>query len=207
MTRLDHVILGVRDLDVAAERLERRLGLGSYAGGKHPGWGTANRIVPLGGAYVELIAVVDAEEARSHPFGRTFADSLADGDRLSGWCLAVEDLESVAARLGLPIRRGARLLPGGDTLRWSMVGREEAMAEPFLPFFIRWEVPEDRHPGRVPVPHRAEPTGIAWVEVSGERRRLAEWLGGADVPVRAVEGPAAVRAAGIATSRGELVLR
>jgi hypothetical protein len=46
--RIDHVIYGTADLDVAAVRIEAQLGLTTVAGGRHDGVGTHNRIVPLG---------------------------------------------------------------------------------------------------------------------------------------------------------------
>src|SRR5262245_6695165 len=66
---LDHVIVVVADLDSAAGRLYREHGLASVAGGRHAGHGTGNRIVPLGSTYIELMAVVDPDEAASSPVG------------------------------------------------------------------------------------------------------------------------------------------
>jgi hypothetical protein len=60
---LDHVLIAVDDLEAAAKEVEERLGLASVAGGRHHGLGTANRIVPLGETYLELVAVVDDAEA------------------------------------------------------------------------------------------------------------------------------------------------
>ena len=57
--RIDHVIYATQDLDAAAARLEAEHGLVADGGGRHAGIGTENRIVPLGGGYLELIAVVD----------------------------------------------------------------------------------------------------------------------------------------------------
>ena len=48
--------------------------------------------------------------------------------------------------------------------------------------------------------------GLAWVELSGDPDRLAEWLGGEEAPVRWTQGPAGVHAAGIATEQGDIVL-
>ena len=45
---IDHVIYAVDDLDTAGAALFDREGLASVPGGRHEGWGTANRIVPLG---------------------------------------------------------------------------------------------------------------------------------------------------------------
>ena len=51
MLELSQVIYGVRDLDAATERMQA-LGLTVLDGGRHPVLGTANRIIPLGSAYL-----------------------------------------------------------------------------------------------------------------------------------------------------------
>src|SRR5437660_1356671 len=63
--RIDHLILAVDDLDAAAVQLTERTGLAVVPGGVHPAWGTRNVIVPLGGAYLELVAVEHPEVAES----------------------------------------------------------------------------------------------------------------------------------------------
>jgi hypothetical protein len=61
--RIDHVILAASDLDSGAARLEAELGLVAAGGGRHDGLGTQNRIVPLGGGYLEILAIADADES------------------------------------------------------------------------------------------------------------------------------------------------
>lgn len=63
--QLDHVVFGTGDLDAATARVERELGLTVTPGGRHEGQGTHNRIVPLRGAYLELLAIADREEAQA----------------------------------------------------------------------------------------------------------------------------------------------
>ena len=46
--KLDHLLIVVADLHAAVAEFESRYGLASVAGGRHTGWGTANRIVLLG---------------------------------------------------------------------------------------------------------------------------------------------------------------
>lgn len=203
---IDHVILAVTDLEGAAERLLEDHGLASVDGGRHPGWGTANRIVPLGGNYVELVSAVDDAEARTNPLGTSVLNATAQGGGLVGWCIEVGDAEAVASRTGLALTEGSRIRPDGTTLRWRLVGMETALSEPWRPFFIEWRIPEGAHPGRADAPHRAKPQGIAWVEVAGDRRLLGELLGDADVDVRLAEGMPPLRRVGIATSEGEVVL-
>ncbi len=207
MLRLDHVVLAVPDLDAAGTRILNELGLGSLPGGRHPGWGTGNRIVPLGHDYVELLAVVDPLEAESSPIGRWISNVSRSGDRFVAWCVSTDDIEGVAERLGLAITRGSRSLPDGRSLTWRSAAFDLIADHPDLPFFISWDGPLELHPGRARAEHRVEPNGIAWIEVAGDHGRLHGWLGGDDVPVRVVGGQPGVRAIGIATAQGEIVLR
>jgi hypothetical protein len=206
MMRIDHVVRGVPDLDSAGRWLEEEFGLASVVGGKHDGWGTGNRIVPLGGGYVELIGVVDDDAAAASPIGRVVAERVEEGDRWLCWCVATDDVEGTASRLGLEVDRGSRVRPDGTVLGWRSAGFPFALSNPTLPFFIAWEVPPNLHPGSGPAGHRIAPTGIAWIEV-GDDPRLAEWLRGEDLPVRTVAGPRGVLAVGISTTNGEVVLR
>jgi Glyoxalase-like domain len=190
--RIDHVIWATADLDAAAERMEREHGLAATGGGAHDGMGTHNRIVPLGGGYLELLAVRDPAEAAGSALGRAVSDRLERvGEGLMGWAVAVDDVEAVARRLGTDL---AAISRAGFTAR--LTGVPEAMAEPCLPFFL-----ERRH--GVPDPGAgAAAGGIAWLELSGDRERLAGWLGGAELPLRVTPGAPALRAVGIGS--GEL---
>src|SRR5688572_29225275 len=98
---IDNVLLSATDLAAGARELEARHGLASIDGGRHPGWGTANRIVPLGAAYLELVAVVDAAEAARSPFGSWVAGVRPGTVRPFGWAVRTDELDAVARRLGL----------------------------------------------------------------------------------------------------------
>jgi hypothetical protein len=202
MFRIDHVVLAVRDLEASARRLWEEDGLRFAPGGRHPRWGTANMIAPLGGDYVELLAVVDEEIGAGTVLGRTLLELAADGDRWFSVCLADDDIEATAARLGLMVQPGARTRPDGTEVRWRGAGIEDRGADLWLPFFISWDVPAALHPGAAPADHRLRFEGIARVEVGGDRARLRDWLGGADAPIRVVEGGPRVHAVTIATRDG-----
>jgi hypothetical protein len=179
--RIDHVLYATADLDAAQARMEA-LGLRVLPGGVHDGLGTENRIVPLGDGYLELLAVHDRGLAAGSAFGRAV---LERGDGLLGWAVAVEDVDAVAARLGVAVMPISR-----DGLSARLAGVEEAAREPFLPFFIA------RDDGVV-APGEGGAGGIGWIELSGNAGRLREWLGGAELPVRVVDGAPGVRAVGI----------
>jgi Glyoxalase-like domain len=204
---IDHVVYGVRDLEEAASRIRDEFGLASAPGGRHPGWGTGNRIVPLGRNYVELLAAVDRDEAEGSTLGQSLLAAVADGDRFLVWCVSTDEVDGVAARLDLRVTDGSRERPDGTVLRWRSAGLERALAEPSLPFFIRWDVPEDLHPGRMEADHVARPQGIEWLEIGGDALRLNEWLDGSELPIRVIGGPPGVLAVGIAAQPDEIVLR
>lgn len=204
---VDHVILAVRDLDEASRRLRAELGLDCLDGGVHPGWGTGNRIAPLGaGQYLELLGVVNPDEASAHPFGQFVSQVVAEGDRLMAWCVAAAEIEEVAARLGLEVVPGSRVRPDGVEIRWRLAGLEAAMLEPSLPFFISWEDPAS-HPASRSADHAVEMQGIAGIEVGGDPGRLRDWLGGADLPVTATGDRRGLSRVAIRTAEGEVVLR
>ena len=187
------MIYAASDLDAAAARIERQLGLTARGGGRHEGLGTHNRIVALGGGYLELLAVADPEQAARSDFGRGLLARLArGGDGLLAWSVAVGDVEPVASRLGTQITSIRR---AGLSAR--LTGLAEAMQEPFLPFFI------SRDPG-VPDPGASgDAGGITWIEVGGDAGRLERWLDFTPMPVRVVDGPPALQGLGI----GERELR
>jgi hypothetical protein len=114
MLRIDHVVYAVRDLDATAERFRRDFGLDSVVGGRHEGWGTANRIVPLGEQYVELLAVVDAAEAEATMFGRRVLERIEAGDGWYTLALATDDVVMIGERLELEIDAASRERPDGE---------------------------------------------------------------------------------------------
>jgi hypothetical protein len=184
---IDHALIATANLEAAARRLEDEHGLAVSGGGRHLGIGTENRIVPLGPGYLELIAVVDPGEAEATPLGRALAERItATGEGLMGWVVAVEDAPAEAARTGAELSVIER-----SGLRATLAGVATAMAEPTLPFFIQ------RDPGIEDPGAGGSAGGLTWVEVAGDERRLAAWLGHAELPVRIVGGSPAVRAVGI----------
>jgi Glyoxalase-like domain len=184
---IDHVIWATADLSTTADRLTREHGLRDGGGGRHVGLGTHNRVFPLGGGYLEVLAVVDPDEAARSPLGRTIA---AAPEGLFGWAVAAEDVEAHATRLGLEVTTIER-----DGLFAHLAGVAEAMAEPPLPFFI------ERAAGVADPGAGGDAGGIAWLALAGDPERLDEWLGGADLPLRYAEepdaGPPGLRAVGL----------
>jgi hypothetical protein len=203
---LDHVIVGVRDLDAAARRFDEQHGLASVVGGRHSGHGTGNRIVPLGSSYIELMAVVDREEAASSPLGSWLERRLGEiGEGPVAVCLRTDDIEAAAQRTGREPLAMSRTRPDGVELKWHLVALDAAFTEG-LPFFIQWHIDDDAHPGRERIEHRCHAVGIDWVELGGDRDQLAAWLGQHELPLRHVEGAPGPHRVAVAIANGEPVV-
>jgi hypothetical protein len=206
MLRVDHVVYAVPDLDQAAVRFREEFGLGSTEGGRHEPWGTANRIVPLGDQYLELVSAVDEPMAAETVFGRGVLERAAG---VGGWftiAALADDLEGVGSRLGIQVGSGSRTRPDGQIVRWRMAGLDDPRREPWMPFFLTWDIPDELHPGRTPAGHGVRAGGISWVEVGGDAERLRDWLGGEELPIRVIEGEPGLRRVGVATSDREIVI-
>lgn len=167
----DHVLVAIRDLADAARRFATVYGLRALPGGRHPGVGTANMIVPLGSAYLELIAVVDPEEAQRSPTTRRITRAIEEGRTFATWAVRTENLDALRDHLrgaGLdlaPPVAGARERPDGVTIRW----RTQLLVPPgeasVLPFVIEWQVPPEQHPARAAVDHPSRARGIRTVRL------------------------------------------
>lgn len=202
---LDHVLIAVADLAAAGRELEARHGLASIEGGHHAGYGTANRLVPLGDSYLELVTVADESEAARSPFGSWVARMQSERGRPLGWAVRTHGLDAVARRLELTIRVGSRPMSSGAVLRWRLAGLERVAAEPSLPFFIEWAEGAP-FPGRVPARHPAGAVRIAELRLAGDSDRLADWLGTQRLPIALRRGPSAVVSIVLAGPAGEIVL-
>jgi hypothetical protein len=148
ITRLDHVVIAVRDLEEAMRRY-RALGFDVRPGGKHTGLGTYNALIRFGLDYLELIAVYDEAEARAN--GRDgILDFLEDREGgLARFALASIDLDEDAARW-----RGTGLAavgpyamererPDGTVLSWRLLVPSTPGWRTALPFLIQWDQPDD----------------------------------------------------------------
>lgn len=148
--RIDHVIVGVADLDAGVDEIERLTGVRATIGGVHPGRGTRNALMSLGeGTYLEILALdpaqaVENEEIRAlRSLGRPAT---------IGWAVSAGDaaeLQTALAQAGIGTSQpqpGSRAKPDGSVLRWVTFGFD-ALDDLSAPFFIVWEDPE-LHPSR-----------------------------------------------------------
>lgn len=141
---VDHLLLGARDLDEGIAWLDARTGVKAQPGGSHPGVGTRNALVSLGGRqYLEIIAPDPAQSA--FKFDIDLRGLRAP--RLVTWAVSTPDVDAAAAaarRHGLDVsgpRDGSRTRPDGSVLEWRSAGVRASFAEADVdpvPFFIEW---------------------------------------------------------------------
>lgn len=146
LTSLDHIIIGVRDLEAAARQFGDRLGLLPSGGGIHPVGGTANRIIVIGDTYLELISVYKPEEAHE-----SIRERLAQGEGYLNFVLSANDI--AAESRGLQQRGVSAIGPTPGSLQsadgraraWQSIHIERPDLTQHYPFIIQHDsVGEER---------------------------------------------------------------
>jgi catechol 2,3-dioxygenase-like lactoylglutathione lyase family enzyme len=140
LTGLDHIILGIADLDRGVAWLEQRTGVRAIFGGVHPGRGTRNALIALGpSSYLEILA---PDPQQSSPTWFTQIPTMSD-PRLIAWAVHTPDLTALAqaaVAAGFPIdgpHDGVRSRPDGKVLSWKLFHLRDDRGG-LLPFFIEW---------------------------------------------------------------------
>jgi hypothetical protein len=182
LSRIDHVILGIGDLDQGTAELARLTGVRAAFGGAHPGRGTQNALISLGAPhYLEILAPNPAEA------GNPDAAELRALTALTpvGWAVRSDELEALHRSLGAKvdeIRPGGRNLPDGSRLDWKTLSFA-ASSSPLLPFFIEWGR-GGAHPSTTSPPG-CQLTGFALEDPAPDAVREALLAAGLQVEVRA----------------------
>ncbi len=138
LTAIDHIIIGVNNLEQATTLFTQKLGLAVSGGGIHPTGGTANRIIVIGDTYLELIAVHTPAEAQESMLGR-----LAIREGYLNFVLATNDIKADSRTMA---NRGVSIIgpaPGslraadGRTRGWSRTNIERPDLAQRYPFIIQ----------------------------------------------------------------------
>jgi hypothetical protein len=187
LSGVDHVIVGISDLQRGIEELERLTGVRAVFGGAHPGRGTHNALMSLGGAqYLEILAP-NPEDQGSTPW----IGELGSLTSLTpvGWAARSRDLAALQQSLksqGVEtgqIRPGARNRPDGTRIAWKTL--DLRAPSPLLPFFIEWE-PGGAHPSETS-PQGCRLTGFVLHDPAPDVLRKPLQAAGLGVEVRQAE--------------------
>lgn len=205
---MDHLLLGVADLDRGIDWVEEKTGIRAVIGGSHPGVGTRNALISLGDRrYLEIIAPDPAQdEYRSHIDVRSFTEP-----RIVTWAASATDIEAVAGRAREAGHRlqgpndGSRARPDGKLLRWrtlDVVAQLDRQGIDPIPFFIEWAA-DSAHPAE------DSPKGCELLSIEiehPESTAVAELLGGLAVEAAVTQGPDTRIIATLRTPKGEVRL-
>ena len=144
MSDVDHLVIAVRDMQGAVSEF-RALGFDVMDGGRHEWSGTCNSIITLPCGYLELLAVEDADLARSSSRrGAVLVDYLRTvGGGYLGVAVAA-DIDTVVSDLSaLPSHPPARVemtrrRSDGRVISWELaIPNAVAWRRPW-PFYIQW---------------------------------------------------------------------
>lgn len=210
MLELDHLVIAATDLDSGEAWLRERLGTSLAPGGRHPGWGTHNRLLQLGGrVYLELIAIDPSAPAPAgpRPFGLddpALQAALAQAPRLIHWLVRSSDLEADLATLAY--RPGPPVAMTRGALRWRITVPADGRpaGEGLLPSVIAWDVPPAEQP-----PARLPDAGVrlAALRVQGPPATLGQQPAvNSPVPIEWAHGGRSALAARFETPLGQVTL-
>jgi hypothetical protein len=146
---LDHILLGVRDLDEGISFMEKKSGVHAIVGGSHPGAGTRNALLSLGTQrYLEIIAPDPQQNSSPSALHKGLSELASPA--LISWAVHTRDITGDANRLrkaGIAFDGpldGSRKRPDGLLLQWKTL-RLKDDRDGTLPFFIQWG-PTTPHP-------------------------------------------------------------
>jgi hypothetical protein len=210
---LDHLLLGCADLDQGIAFVEAYVGVRAAFGGVHPGRGTQNALLSLGGRhYLEIIAP-DPKQRTSdvspmvnrsagHLLGKL--TSLATPS-LVGWAAHPGNLTDFALRLReadiafTGPTPGSRKRPDGRLLQWQTLNLDDDDSG-LLPFFIEWAVDTPHPAADAPKGCRLESFEL----VTRDPGTLKKTLTPLSLDVRVTEGLYSQIRAAVVGPKGEL---
>jgi len=178
ITGIDHMLVGVRDLEAARSAWET-LGFTLTPRGRHIGWGTGNYCVMLDSGYVELLGVVDPTQ-----FLNNLDGFLERREGLMGLAFGTDDVAGCSAAL----KAAGVVAEGPKALKRKL----ELPEGEVLPAFELLYLDREATPGlNAFITHHLTPELIRrpeWLRHANRARRLISVTVVTDDPVRTAIG-------------------
>ena len=182
----DHLVWGTADLSTGMDYLEQQTGIRPQYGGSHPGKGTHNALLRLGGhQYLEILAPDPGQPDHNPWMGMGGLQSPA----LIRWAVGTKDIaDCVRIWVGEDLTPGKlspgkRKLPDGSMLKWTLSDPDANTDNILIPFLIDW------HGG--PHPASGLPEGCWLSELTGihpQATEISALLQSVDISLRVVHG-------------------
>ncbi len=147
---LDHIVVGIYDLDAGIAELKALTGQQAIRSGRHPKLGTETAVLRLGDdSFLELIAPQpDAEvTGDNQDLVVGYKELLSEHKTLTPflWSIGTNDLRWLRRQITgtgfemTPVIENSRELPDGSALAY--LGASVAVGRPGFPFFVQWQAP------------------------------------------------------------------
>ncbi len=204
ITRLDHFVLAISDLERGMDEFERLTNVRPAFGGEHVLLGTHNALVSLGNKqYLEVLAPRPGAELHDVFRGVENYEHLTP----FRWSVATTNVATTRAQLldaGFVVKPsipGERTTADGRTLRWTMLFLDESH-DVNAPFFIEWTA-DTTHPSTT------TPTGCSLRSYSVsaiDDERLRQLCAAANLQVAVIQGQPSMQI-DLASPAGPVTLR
>jgi len=147
---LDHMLLGIADLDRGIAWILEKTGVKATMGGSHPGMGTRNALVSIGNRqYIEIISIDPAQKQTG--WMAALVQNL-DVPQLITWAVSTQDINALSDQAKAASystegpSSGERAKPDGSILQWRTLRIISSLGN-VIPFFIEWGI-GIRHPSQ-----------------------------------------------------------
>ena len=215
--RIDHVIIGGRDIGELRRLLWDRYGFGVIKGSAHDD-GTQGWLVPFDTPrvqYLELLTPGAPDTLAASAFGRMFLDRTSAGPAFLNWAVLSDDIGKDADRLrdlagaDPGLLRGESVRADGQRSPWAEAGFEASWQSPSRPFFLEY----GNWPGRVArvasdvhrAGHRQVPLAYSGITLrTADPDGLPSWWGAALPAVVTAGARERVEAVRIRTEDGDV---
>jgi len=207
---IDHIMMLSPSAEIAKKYINTRFGIVPEYGGEHPGIGTCNYLLSLGGTqYLEILAPAGPKTTAGSDSEHALVEAcrVLESPRPHTFCVAVRDFEKLAQTLqannievSAPIKM-QRQRPDGALLKWELLTCFDCSFGAVFPFFIKW--------GDCEHPAKSAPGGCSlqsFVVQHPRQEELAEIFAAIDLPVAVQESQEPGLQIVIVTPNGEISL-
>lgn len=224
--RIDHVVIGAREIGSIGDLLRESYGFGVLQGSAHSD-GTQGWLVPFDTPqvqYLEILTPGDPDVLAGSDFGQEFLDRTADGPAFLTWAVLSPDIEQDAARVQTltgtdpGLLRGESVRADGRRFGWAEAGFASSWQCPSRPFFLQygdWDARSARVPGDLSrAGHRVTPRAFRALTLASEQDDPSAWWRPHELPITVEPGaPEGIRSVRVTTGdaggtgEAEVVLR